>query len=294
MEQTQTVKEGNSGIMSYTFDPRNAIPPELVDVMYWPRVKVQVPKGMRILITGAGRAIGCGAGIARQAAESGVETIAMGCAREWGEGTLESVKERGASVVPFQVDFDQIDKIAGVVSQIKDALAGGQFDIAMHVSGVTSNKPLDQVTLAERERAMRLNCFGPCEMIDQLEAQGVMASGASHLIVGSNHQFATGGIFDLYATSKCALAGAMRVRAGNYPTQFLNMLCVNWMLSERQVEGHRNQVFNLVDEARKNPTGLIHTGESLWLPILGIHDSNSTGATFLLDGGLSTTLRVNA
>jgi NAD(P)-dependent dehydrogenase (short-subunit alcohol dehydrogenase family) len=282
----------------YKFNLLDSLPDDLrsAGIVRTPNVPAgsSFQTGWNVLVTGAGQLIGIGSGAARGMAEYfGAKRVILGYGRQVSQVVVDSIAERGAEVFPVSMDLSKPGNVPTIVEEVRKCLFGESLDMVIHVAGVTDTRPLAQLQAEDLSRSATINAITPLLLARDLRP--LMAEQSSQLFVGTNHQRATGSIFGLYAPAKCMLEGGMRVLAAEVaPHQLVNMLIVNWALSERQIQGHKNRLFNLVDEARKNPTLRINTGEEVAVRAFAYHVTNSTGSVDIMDGGLASVLGVNA
>lgn len=111
-------------------------------------------EGKVILVTGA--AGGIGYGTSRVLAAHGARLVVTDVAREGGKALLNDLSSRGDEAIFHPADLASEDDIRGLVNAAVDRF--GRLDGAFNNAGIEQkNKPLDELTLEEWERAIRID-----------------------------------------------------------------------------------------------------------------------------------------
>ena len=113
--------------------------------------------GKVVLITGGSR--GLGLVMARQLAEEGAR-VAI-CARDPHElhDALDDLAARGAEVVAVPCDVTSQERVARMVGEVVKRLGG--IDVLINNAGTIAVGPMETMTVADYEEAMRTHFWGP-------------------------------------------------------------------------------------------------------------------------------------
>jgi NAD(P)-dependent dehydrogenase (short-subunit alcohol dehydrogenase family) len=123
----------------------------------WRRQRAYDFRGKTVLITGGSR--GLGLVLAREFAQEGAY-LAI-CAR--GEDELhlaaDDLVTRGARVLTVTCDVSDREQVDHLVRTVSNHY--GRIDVLVNVAGVIAVGPMETMTLADYEEAMRVNYWGP-------------------------------------------------------------------------------------------------------------------------------------
>ena len=162
------------------------------------------------LVTGAGTGIGRAAALAF--AREGAAVVLAGRR----EAELQAVAGEIAAVdgraVAIPTDVSDEGAVAALVKGALDHF--GQIDAAFNNAGMTTYKPIGQLTAADFDQVMATNVRGVWLLV-KLEVEAMLAQGRGGVIVNTSSIAATGGTAGLsaYAASKGALDAMIRAIA---------------------------------------------------------------------------------
>lgn len=166
-----------------------------------------------VIVTGAGGGIGRDA--SRVLAKAGARLVISDVSAEIGEATLAAVREEGGDAIFHPADLGSEAAIAGLVGA---AVAHfGRLDGAFNNAGVEQcNKPLDELTIEEWDRAIRIDLTAVFLCIKhQVKAMLQTGGGAIVNTASSLGQVAIPGAAD-YVAAKHGVVGLTRAAGADY------------------------------------------------------------------------------
>ena len=123
------------------------------------------------LVTGAGRASGIGAAVARRLAAGGADIVVSDLcapvsnlfnagAGQWEElqAVAAEVEARGVRALPVRSDVTQADSVAALIRATLDAF--GRLDILVNNAGLQKDAPFHEMTTAQWDTVMNVNLRG--------------------------------------------------------------------------------------------------------------------------------------
>lgn len=184
--------------------------------------------GRSILIVGASR--GLGHAMAAEFAARGWQVV--GTVRAAGTPLHALAAER-----PDRVAVETLDMTDhGQIRDLRDRLAGRQFDVVFVNGGIVNGTPSDtmaEVSTEEFTHVMVTNVLGVMRTVEELGALarpggviGVMSSGQGSIANNAN------GTNDLYRASKAALNQAMASYAGRHAERAMILMAPGWIRTE--------------------------------------------------------------
>ena len=114
-------------------------------------------RGLRCLITGAGR--GIGRVIALGFAEAGAHVVAGDIDGPAAQGVAQEIAERGGTSLGITIDVTSPESVAAAVAKA-EAFGAQRIDVLVNNAGVNVLKPSDAITPDEWSRVMAVNLTG--------------------------------------------------------------------------------------------------------------------------------------
>ena len=160
-------------------------------------------RGKVVLITGGSR--GLGLVMARQFAAKGAKVVIAARDENEVRDAAQDLRGRGADVLPLTADLLDAAQVEGMVRQASDHF--GPIDVLVNNAGTIQVGPIDSMTPADYEEAMKLHFWAPFWAVQAVLPQ-MRARGAGRIVNISS----IGGKVSVphllpYSTSKFALVG---------------------------------------------------------------------------------------
>lgn len=245
--------------------------------------------GKSIIITGAGGGIGSVA--AGVLAKAGARLVLTDVNAETGEATRAKVEADGGEAIFVSADLASEDEVAALVAAAVDRY--GRLDGAFNNAGVEQrNKPLTELSLAEWDRAIRVNLTGVFLCVKhQILAMLKTGGGAIVNTASTAGQVAFPGVSE-YAASKHGVIGLTKAAAVDYGRQGIRVNAVLPGATKTDMIARLLEQPDFAAMADKvlarHPLGRFgepsEVGEAVaWL--LSDRASNVTGVSLAVDGG---------
>ena len=116
-------------------------------------------KGKSVLITGGSR--GLGLVLARQFAKEGAQLTICARSEEELARAREDVQRIGADVIALQCDITNNDEVEQMAREVMDRF--GKIDVLINNAGVIQVGPLEVMTFADFDQAMKSHFWGPLQ-----------------------------------------------------------------------------------------------------------------------------------
>jgi 3-oxoacyl-[acyl-carrier protein] reductase len=238
--------------------------------------------GRTALVTGASR--GIGRAIALRLAEAGID-VALGFeqAGDAAEEQAEALRQMGRRAIAIGADLSDPAQILSLVDRAEAAL--GPIDILVSNAGIGPRQALDEITLEDWERVMRVN-LRPAFLLAQRLTPGMRERQWGRVILMSSVAAFTGGIIGPhYATSKAALLGLTHALAGPLAAYGVTVNAIAPALIETDMmpadEPARQQI------AGRIPVGRLGRAEEVADIVFAlVGNAYITSQTLLMDGGI--------
>ncbi|GLY89976.1 SDR family NAD(P)-dependent oxidoreductase [Actinoallomurus iriomotensis] len=162
------------------------------------------------LVTGAGS--GIGRATAREFARSGAAVAVLDIDESTAAETTEMIRKDGGEALTVTVDIADEDSVRAVVERTVTAYGG--LDFAVNNAGLASHRRLDEMTLGEFERVVRVNLAGT--FLCMKYELPLLGGGGAIVNVASN-----GGLYAIpnapaYVAAKHGIVGLTKVAAVDY------------------------------------------------------------------------------
>ncbi|MFC6998634.1 SDR family NAD(P)-dependent oxidoreductase [Rufibacter roseus] len=129
-------------------------------------------KDRTVLITGGSR--GLGLVLARMFAEQGAKIAICSRTQEQLDAACQELKSGGATVMAFNCDVSSQTQVKRMIKEIKETL--GPVEVLINNAGVISAGPLEEMTVADFEEAMKIHYWAPLytmlEVMPEMKARG--------------------------------------------------------------------------------------------------------------------------
>ena len=169
--------------------------------------------GKTVIVTGAGGGIGHEA--CRVLAKAGARLVITDISVDSGRATLQAVKDEGGDAIFHAADLSSEQEISALVDATLKQY--GRLDGAFNNAGVEQkNKPLDELTIEEWDRAIRVDLTAVFLCIKyQVKAMLKSGSGAIVNTASSLGQVAIPGASE-YVAAKHGVVGLTRAAGADY------------------------------------------------------------------------------
>lgn len=170
-------------------------------------------EGKSVIVTGAGGGIGAAAALVLAAA--GARLVLSDNNRAAGEAAVDAVLKAGGEAMFVAADLASEDEIAALVARTVEAY--GKLDGAFNNAGVEQrNKPLDELTLAEWELAIRIDLTAVFLCIKH-QVKAMLANGRGAIVntASSLGQVGLAGAAE-YCAAKHGVIGVTRAAGADY------------------------------------------------------------------------------
>ena len=242
-------------------------------------------KGKRVLVTGSG--IGIGRGIALAFARQGAdvafhfvhETVTV-------ESAVEEVRSNGGKARAFAADFTDLTQTQRLARDAIDFLGG--IDVLINNSGITMNRPFEQITPEQYETLYQVNVramfFVTQTAVPTMSEQG----GGVVINIASVHAFQGLHEHSIYAGTKGAVVAFSRALAVELGPKHIrvNSIAPGPIVVEKHAQF--DPPFDADKMARGLPVGRVGNVEDvarLALFLASDQASFMTGQTYVIDGG---------
>jgi 3alpha(or 20beta)-hydroxysteroid dehydrogenase len=245
--------------------------------------------GKVAIITGAAR--GQGAAAARRFVEEGARVVIADVNDEAGK---ELAQELGEAAYYRHLDVSAEDEWDVVVGEAVDTLGG--LNVLVNNAGVLHFAALEETTLADYERLVRVNQIG-C-FLGMRAAARVMGQGGSIVNVSSVEGMAGMPLVVAYTATKFAIRGMTKVAALELGPKGIRVNSVHpGMIDTQMVHdalgGHDIDVTPVTRKLALRRVGKAAEIAELVLFLASDRASYSTGSEFIADGGSLATHALN-
>lgn len=245
--------------------------------------------GKIAIITGAAR--GQGAAAARRFVEEGARVVLADVNDEPGK---ELAQELGDAAYYRHLDVSAEDEWDAIVGEAVESLGG--LDVLVNNAGVLHFSSVEQTTLADYERVVRVNQFG-C-FLGMRAAARAMTRGGSIVNLSSVEGLAGMPYTLAYAASKFAIRGMTKVAALELGPKGIRVNSVHpGMIDTKMVQdaigGHEVDLTPVTNKLALRRVGRADEIAELVVFLASDRSSYSTGAEFVADGGSTATHALN-
>ena len=247
--------------------------------------------GKVAIITGAAR--GQGAAAARLFVEEGARVVVADVADDTGKAFAESL---GEAAYYRHLDVSSEDDWASVVDEAQRTF--GAVNVLVNNAGVLHFSSVEETTLADYERVVRINQFG-CFLGMRAVIPAMTAAGGGSIVNISSIEGLAGMPYTVaYAASKFAIRGMTKVAALELGARGIRVNSVHpGMIDTKMVQdaigGHEVDVSPVTRKLAIKRVGRADEIAQLVLFLASDRSSYSTGAEFVADGGSTATHALN-
>jgi glucose 1-dehydrogenase len=247
-------------------------------------------QGRKAIVTGASSGIGKATAV-RLAQEGAAVLVNYYSERERpdADAVVGEILKAGANGIAWQADVaaeaDVVSMVAGAVSEL------GGVDILVNNAGIEKHVPLLEMSLGDWERVLRTNLTG--SFLCLREAGKMMAGGGGGVIVNmsSVHEFIPWPGFAHYCASKGGLKLLMQTAARELAPSGIRLVnvapgAIRTPINEFVLDDP-DALHAVIEEI---PLGRMGASEEIAAAVAWLASdqaSYATGATFVIDGGMS-------
>jgi 3alpha(or 20beta)-hydroxysteroid dehydrogenase len=245
--------------------------------------------GKVAIVTGAAR--GQGAAAARRFVEEGARVVIADVNDEAGK---ELAEELGDAAYYRHLDVSAEDEWDSVVGEAVESFGG--LHVLVNNAGVLHFASLEDTTLADYERVVRINQFGT--FLGMRAAARTMTAGGSIVNVSSVEGIAGMPLVVAYTASKFAIRGMTKVAALELGPKGIRVNSVHpGMIDTKMVQdaigGHEIDLTPVTRKLALRRMGSAEEIAELVLFLASDRSSYSTGSEFVADGGSLATHALN-
>lgn len=242
-------------------------------------------KGRVAIVTGGGQ--GIGRAIVRRFLEDGMRVVIAESDQEAGRETLQEYYGIGESVF-IHADISDETAVKGLVRETVASFRG--IDVLINNAGISVNKPLAKISLAEWNRVLAVNLTG-CFLCAKCAAPHLRKTRGSIVNIASTRALMSEPDTEAYSASKggvVALTHSLAVSLG--PDVRVNCISPGWV-DVRGWKKRRRRATVLSDsDHAQHPAGRVGRPEDIsslaaWL--ISAEAGFVTGANFVADGGMT-------
>ena len=242
-------------------------------------------EGKNTVVTGAGR--GLGAVVSLLFAKEGARVLVVDIDLSSAEQTVEQIRAMGGEATPISTDVTSATEVGQMMDCLRQRY--GRVDILVNNAGIASQGTVTDLSEEDWDRVMDVNVKGAylCSraavpQMEEARAGSIICISSASGVIGQRGQVA-------YNASKHALIGLVRCMALDHAAAGIrvNAVCPGVMKTPMLEALSDDQ---LADLYAMHPIGRIaepsEVAETV-LHLAGDEASFTTGAVFLVDGGLT-------
>ena len=184
------------------------------------------------LVTGSGA--GIGRSIALRLASDGFSMAVNDIRQENADAVTEEIKAFGVPCLPIVADVANEEQVKAMVERV--IAEYGRVDVLVNNAGICPIRPLQQISLQDFERTMRINLCS-IFLCSKLVSEHMIRQGGGKIInAASQSAFQQSSLTIEYATSKWAIRGLTRTLAAALAPHNItvNAYCPGKVWSEMQ------------------------------------------------------------
>ena len=242
-------------------------------------------EGKRVLVTGAGT--GIGPGVALAFAREGADVVLhYGHSEAGARSTAEQVRKMGGRAETIAADFDKIDQVLGLARDAIGFLGG--IDVLVNNSGITMNKPFEDVTVEQFDTLFNVNIRAMFFLTQAAAADMATRGQGSVINLTSVHAYMGMTEHSVYAATKGAIVAFTREVALELAPKGIrvNAIAPGWILVENHYKAEGE--IDLETGAYNIPAGIIGEPRDIGeLAVFLASDASRyiVAQTLVIDGG---------